>query len=80
MKAADLTGRETQDLVELREQLKRDLFSYKMKNFTNQLDDTSLIQKTRRDVARIEGILAGRAKPSESNASKDGASADRSES
>ena len=75
MKASDLSGRETQDLVELREQLKRELFSYKMKNFTNQLDDTSLIQKTRRDVARIEGILASRAKPSASKAS-----ADRSES
>jgi ribosomal protein L29 len=33
-----------------------------MKNFTNQLDDTSQLRKARRDIARIEGILRERAK------------------
>jgi large subunit ribosomal protein L29 len=60
MKASDLRERSTDDLVELRRVMKKDLFSYRMKNFTNQLDDTSLIQKTRRDVARIEQILRER--------------------
>jgi ribosomal protein L29 len=31
-----------------------------MKNFTGQLDDTSLLNKTRKDLARIEQILAQR--------------------
>ena len=43
--------------VMLASQLRKDLFSYRMKNYTNQLDDTSLLKKTRRDIARIEQIL-----------------------
>lgn len=57
MKSADLRERSTEDLVELKTTLKKDLFSYRMKNYTNQLDDTSLLRKTRRDLARIEQIL-----------------------
>jgi ribosomal protein L29 len=60
MKAKELKERGTEDLVQLREQLRGDMFSYKMKNSLGQLDDTSLLQKKRRDVARIEGILHGR--------------------
>ncbi len=62
MKAKDLQGRATEDLVELKASMKKELFSHRMKNFTNQLDDTSLIRRTRRDIARIEGILSARAK------------------
>ena len=61
MKAKDLRDRSTEDLEELRSVLKKDLFSYRMKNFTSQLDDTSLLRKTRKDVARIEQVLAQRA-------------------
>ncbi len=57
MKAKDLRERNTEDLTTLRDNCKQELFSYRMKNFTNQLEDTSLIQKSRRDLARIEGIL-----------------------
>jgi ribosomal protein L29 len=60
MKSKELKERTTEDLLQLREQIKGDLFSYKMKNSLGQLDDTSLIPKKRRDVARIEGILATR--------------------
>jgi len=60
MKAKDLSDRETGDLINLRDQLRRDVFSYRMKNFTSQLSDTSLIAKNRRDIARIEGILHAR--------------------
>ncbi len=61
MKAKDLIERSTEDLVELSSSLKKDLFSYRMKNFTGQLDDTSLLKKTRKDIARIESILGARA-------------------
>ncbi len=57
MKAKDLRERSTEDLVELKSMMKKDLFSYRMKNFTNQLDDTSLLDKARKDIARIELIL-----------------------
>jgi len=60
MKAKDLRERTTQDLTTLRDTIKQELFSYRMKNFTNQLEDTSLIKKSRRDLARIVGILDGR--------------------
>jgi large subunit ribosomal protein L29 len=60
MKAKDLRERTTSDLGELRAQLQKDLFSHRMKNHTGQLADTSLLQKTRRDLARIELILSER--------------------
>jgi large subunit ribosomal protein L29 len=61
MKAKDLRERTTEDLTELKATLSKDLFSHKMKNFTGQLDDTSLIAKTRKDIARIELLLSERA-------------------
>ncbi len=57
MKAKDLRDRSTEDLVELKNTLRRDLFSYRMKNHTGQLEDSSLINKTRKDIGRIEHIL-----------------------
>jgi large subunit ribosomal protein L29 len=61
MKAKDLRERSTEDLAELKATMTKDLFSHKMKNFTGQLDDTSLINKTRKDIARIELLLSERA-------------------
>jgi large subunit ribosomal protein L29 len=60
MKAKDLRERSTEDLAELKATISKDLFSHKMKNFTGQLDDTSLINKTRKDIARIELLLSER--------------------
>ncbi len=62
MKAKDLRERTTDDLGELRAQLEKDLFSFRMKNHTGQLEDTSLLMKTRRDLARIQLILGERAR------------------
>jgi large subunit ribosomal protein L29 len=61
MKAEDLRERSTDDLTQLCATLRRELFGYRMRNCTKQLDDTSLLSKTRRDIARIEGILHQRA-------------------
>jgi len=61
MKAKELLERSTESLVELKGSLTKDLFAYRMKNFTGQLDDTSLLNKTRKDIARIESILSSRA-------------------
>jgi large subunit ribosomal protein L29 len=62
MKAKDLKDRSTEDLVELKSVLKKDWFSHRMKNYTGQLDDTSLLNKSRKDIARIEQILHERAR------------------
>ncbi len=57
MKAKDLRERSSEDLETLKGSLSKDLFSYRMKNHTQQLEDTSLLGKTKRDIARIEQIL-----------------------
>jgi large subunit ribosomal protein L29 len=62
MKSKDLKERTDADLVELGQQIQRDLFSARMKNHTSQLDDTSQLKKLRRDLARIAQIQGQRAK------------------
>ncbi len=69
MKAKDLRERTTEDLGELSAQLEKDLFSQRMKNHTGQLEDTSLLGKTRRDLARIKLILSERKTAAEGAAS-----------
>ena len=60
MKAKDIRDRSSEDLSTLRGSLSRDLFSYRMKNAVGQLEDTSLLGKTKKDIARIELILSER--------------------
>jgi large subunit ribosomal protein L29 len=62
MKSKDLQERSDADLVELGQQLQRDLFSARMKNHTGQLDDTSQLSKLRRDLARIAQVRGLRGK------------------
>ena len=57
MKAKDLRERSVEDLRELEKSIARDTFTHRFKNFTNRLDDTSIINKTRRDLARVKTIL-----------------------
>ena len=67
MKAADLREKNVEDLAELKKTLTHDVFQNRLKNFTNRLDDTSLIRKSRRDRARILTVMrereAGLARP-----------------
>ena len=60
MKAADLREKSVEDLVELEKSLASDFFKTRLKNFTNQLDDTSAIRKTKRDRARVLTVLQQR--------------------
>lgn len=60
LNASDLRERETDDLLELQKTLRRELFGYRMRNHTGQLDDTSLMSKARRDLARIATVLRER--------------------
>ena len=48
-------------IVELNEELvaaKKELFNLRFQNATNQLDNTSRIKEVRRNIARIQGIIA----------------------
>lgn len=44
-------------LMELEKTLRRQIFDGRIKNFTNQLDDTASIRRARRDLARVKTIL-----------------------
>ena len=57
MKAKDLRERSNDDLKELEKSLAKDTFTVRFKNFTNRLDDTSTINKTKRDLARVKTLL-----------------------
>jgi len=57
MKASDLREKSAADLTELKASLARDVFQNRLKNFTNRLDDTSAMRKTRRDLARVLTLL-----------------------
>jgi large subunit ribosomal protein L29 len=60
MKATDLREKSVEDLRELEKTLARDVFENRLKNFTNRLDDTSAIRKSKRDHARVLTVLKER--------------------
>jgi large subunit ribosomal protein L29 len=60
MKAADLREKSVDDLHDLQKTLARDVFQNRLKNFTNRLDDTSMMRKTKRDLARVVTLLRER--------------------
>ena len=60
LKAKDLRGNEPDELRRTLRKLEEDLFKHKMKKVTNQLENTMLIRNTRRDIARVNTVLAER--------------------
>ena len=51
----------TKSIAELNEELvaaKKELFNLRFQNATNQLDNTSRIKEVRRNIARLQGIIA----------------------
>ena len=49
-------------LVELAKTLRRKIFDGRIKNFTNQLDDTDSLRRDRRDLARVLTVQNERAR------------------
>jgi large subunit ribosomal protein L29 len=49
-------------LQEIEKQLRREIFDARLKNYTNQLDDTASIRRARRDLARVKTLLTEKAK------------------
>lgn len=60
MRAKELRERTDEELQTLRSDAKNNLFQARLKNATHQLDNSSTLKKNRREVARINTILAER--------------------
>ncbi|MDD5306338.1 MAG: 50S ribosomal protein L29 [Deltaproteobacteria bacterium] len=61
MRAKELRERSDEELARLRNEMTEQLFKARLQNATHQLDNTSKIAKARREVARINTVLAERA-------------------
>jgi len=60
MKISDVREKSTEELTGLEKELSRKLWRTRFENETNRLDDTSQIQKLRRDIARVKTVLTER--------------------
>ena len=58
--AKDLRGNDPAELRSTVRKLEEDLFKARLKKSTNQLENTMLIRNTRRDIARVNTVLAER--------------------
>lgn len=67
MKAEEVRERSTEELVSLQDDLRRQLWKARFDNHTSQLDDTSSVNKLRRDLARVKTILTERLKAEKSD-------------
>jgi len=60
VRAKDLRGNDPAELLSTVRKLEEDLFKHRLKKNTNQLENTMLIRNTRRDIARVNTVLAER--------------------
>lgn len=58
--AKDLRGNDPEELQRTLRKLSEDLFQNRLKKNTNQLENTMLIRNARRDIARVNTVLAER--------------------
>jgi ribosomal protein L29 len=58
LQAKDLRGNDPVELERTRRKLEEDLFKHRMKKVTNQLENVMLIRSTRRDIAKVNTVLA----------------------
>jgi large subunit ribosomal protein L29 len=60
LNAKDLRGNEPAELRSTLRKLEEDLFKNRLKKTTNQLENTAVIRSARRDIARVNTVLAQR--------------------
>jgi len=60
LEAKDLRGNDPEELRRTLRKLEEDLFKHKLKKTTSQLENTMQIRNTRRDIARVQTVLAER--------------------
>ena len=57
----ELKGKSVEELNEELVAAKKELFNLRFQNATNQLDNTSRIKEVRKNIARIQTVLAAKA-------------------
>ena len=57
MDISELRDCTAERLIELGKNLRKEIFEARIKNYTNQLDDTASIRRARRDLARVLTVL-----------------------
>lgn len=62
MKPSEIREKTTEELVELEKTMARELFKARFANYSNQLDDTDSVRRSRRDIARVKTVLTERSK------------------
>jgi large subunit ribosomal protein L29 len=65
LRAKDLRGNDPEELRRTVRKLAEDLFKNRLKKNTNQLENTMLIRSARRDIARVNTVLAERVRAGE---------------
>jgi large subunit ribosomal protein L29 len=70
LSAKDLRGNEPAELRSTLRKLEEDLFKDRLKKTTNQLENTMLIRKARRDIARVNTVLTERLRQEKTTAGK----------
>ena len=58
----ELRGKSVEELNEELVAAKKELFNLRFQNATNQLDNTSRIKEVRKNIARIQTVIAEKAK------------------
>lgn len=59
MKAKELRELSTEELQEKEKDLSQELFNLRFQKATGQLGNSAMISKTKKDLARVKGILNG---------------------
>ncbi len=70
MNASELREQTVEELERRERELTRELWNNRMKNYTNQLDDTASLHRIRREIARIKTILGERRATAANQAAK----------
>jgi large subunit ribosomal protein L29 len=68
LRAKELLGQEPTELQSTLQKLEEDLFKNRLKQMTNQLENTMVIRHARRDIARIKTVLSAKARPQSATA------------
>ena len=63
MKIADIRGMTPDQLADTLISLKKEQFNLRFQRASGQLENTARVRQVRRDIARIQTVLADRARP-----------------
>ena len=77
LRAKDLEGNDPEELRRTVRKLEEDLFKHRLKKSTNQLENTMLIRSARRDIARVNTVLAQRLREDKASAAAKPASKEK---